>query len=89
MIIIKRGFAKKYPRQFECEECGSVFQVNKGEYQEVASPDGVTTGEVTYTCVCPVCDTVCGKSIAVQEDYFPRVVTQEPEPSSEETEGAE
>ena len=89
MIIIKRGDAKKYPRVFDCEECGSVFQVNKGEYQEVPSPDGVTTGEVTYTCVCPVCDTVCGKSVPVQEDFFPRTATSEPEPVTEETEGAE
>ena len=54
MKIIKQGdlnIARK-PLRFECKNCGTIFEADKGEYQFV---DNYLSKEINYACECPLC----------------------------------
>ena len=53
MRIIKNGNLEK-PKQikrFKCDNCGCVFEAEKGEYKYMLLP----RNDVIYGCECPYC----------------------------------
>ena len=56
MEIIKRGDPSRLKniKRFECLACGCVFLATDSEYIN----DGMWRNLMTYTCVCPCCNSV-------------------------------
>ena len=54
MKIIKNGNLEKSKqiKRFKCDNCGCVFEVEKGEYKYMCSP----RNEDVYKCKCPYCN---------------------------------
>lgn len=62
MKIIKQGEVKRKlkPLQFECRECGCVFEADNTEYKFSHAdlyPGELDDEEIlVYYCLCPTCD---------------------------------
>ena len=54
MKIIKVGNTDKKTKQFTCDECGCVFEANKGEYRFANQMEAMHVG-IEAVCECPYC----------------------------------
>ena len=54
MKIIKVGNIDKKTKQFTCDECGCVFEANKGEYRLANQIEALHDG-IEAVCICPYC----------------------------------
>ena len=54
MKIIKVGHIDKKTKQFTCDECGCVFEADKGEYRFADQMEALHDG-IEAVCDCPHC----------------------------------
>lgn len=54
MRIIKQGTIPTYTKQFTCNNCGTVFEAEMGEYKHCGQMAYMHDGLI-YECECPVC----------------------------------
>lgn len=59
MKIIKEGIIKHEPKQFECPECGCVFEADENEYSRWNAP----MNETYFVAICPC----CGESVFAED----------------------
>jgi rubredoxin len=55
MIIIKDGIIPSNIIRFNCENCGCIFEADKGEYQTSTQMEVMHDGLAPYKCQCPRC----------------------------------
>lgn len=60
MKIIKVGNIDKKTKQFTCDECGCVFEANKGEYRLANQMEALHDG-IEAVCKCPYCKSKVSK----------------------------
>lgn len=54
MKIIKHGKIPVSTKRFTCDNCGTVFSAEKGEYKSCGQMGYMHDG-LLYECQCPVC----------------------------------
>ena len=62
MRIIKRGNLNKQIK-FECQDCGSIFIAEKGEWR---IPGRLDDENADYACECPICKRI----VYAKEDHL-------------------
>lgn len=68
MKIIKKGNLEK-PKQikrFQCDNCGCVFEAEKGEYKYVVA----TRNEEFYICECPYCHKETSNEVVMRQSQM-------------------
>lgn len=58
MRIIKDGTIPITTVTFECDECGCIFDAEKGEYMYSSQMEVMHDGLGDYKCKCPCCNTM-------------------------------
>lgn len=54
MRIIKTGKLPSSQKKFTCDNCGTVFEADKGEYHSCGQMGYLHDG-LLYECECPLC----------------------------------
>ena len=58
MTIVKNGKISSKIICFECDNCGCLFEAEKGEYKTSSQMEVMHDGLGTYKCECPCCKNI-------------------------------